>query len=333
MSGFWVGLLAVIAGGAMQGSFAVPQKYVRGWPWEKNWLFYSIAGMIVFPWLLVALVVPHAAQVYSNVDGGVLAKTALFGVGWGLGSVLFGLGMARVGIALAFAIVISLTAAVGSLVPMAVLYPDDFASWRGGLLVLGLVVVIAGVVFCARAGALKESGASASRRQFARGLLICIASGITSPMLNFGFAFGNDIGKQAVRLGASPVNAPIAIFALAISAGFLVNAGYCIYLLARNGTWGQGLAADRLSNLAYSFGMGFLWLVGFYLYGLGAAALGRLGSMVGWPIFMTLMVVIANLWGLATGEWKNTPRLAFQRLWIGIALMVAALAIIAPANR
>jgi hypothetical protein len=36
------GFLAVVAAAVMQGSFALPQKFIRGWPWEKNWLLYSI---------------------------------------------------------------------------------------------------------------------------------------------------------------------------------------------------------------------------------------------------------------------------------------------------
>ncbi len=331
MDSFWVGLLAVVAGAAMQGSFALPQKFVRGWPWEKSWLFYSISGMILCPWLLVGLVIPRAAEVYSNVSGSVLASTALFGAGWGIGSVLFGLGLAAVGLALGFAIIISLTAALGTLVPMAVLHPEQLMSYRGAMVIAGLFVVIGGVVLCSRAGALKDGGASSGRGNFTRGLIICIASGVMSPMLSFGFAFGTPISAEAARLGADPANASIAIFAIAISSGFLVNAGYCVYLLARNKTWRKGLPADRARNLACTLAMGFLWLFGFFLYGLGATGLGELGSSVGWAIFMTTMVVVANLWGVLTGEWKNADRRAFRYLGGGLAMMVSALVVIAYA--
>lgn len=331
MDSFWIGLLAVVGGAAMQGSFALPQKFVRGWPWEKSWLFYSIAGMILFPWLLVALVIPNAGEVYSNVSGGVLLSTALFGMGWGVGSVLFGLGLAAVGLALGFAIIISLTAALGTLVPMAVLHPEQLLSFRGALVIAGLLVVITGVALCSRAGALKEGGAASGGGSFTRGLIICIASGVMSPMLSFGFAFGSPIAEEAARLGADRANASIAIFAVAISAGFLVNAGYCLYLLAHNKTWSKGLPSDRPHNLACTLAMGFLWLFGFFLYGLGATGLGELGTSVGWAIFMTTMVVVANLWGLLTGEWKNADKRAFRYLAGGLTAMIGALVVIAYA--
>lgn len=338
MNWFWIGLLAVFAGAAMQGSFALPQKYIRGWAWERMWLLYSVAGMIVFPWLLVAAVIPQAAAVYTNAGSGVLAQTALFGAGWGIGSVLFGLGIARVGMALGFAIIISLTAALGALVPMAVLHPQDLTSLRGGLLFLGLALAILGVVFCSRAGALREAGPqqrlSSSGAAFSRGLVICIASGLTSPMLNLGFAFGAPIQVQAVRQGADPAAASIAIFAVAISSGFLINAGYCLYLLGRKRSWRASTPAQPLRNTLYAFAMGFLWLFGFFFYGLGATWLGKeFGPTLGWPIFMTVMVLVANFWGIATGEWKNARARALRYLATGILFMIAALVVIASGMR
>lgn len=334
MSVSWAGLLVVALGAAMQGSFALPQKYIRGWAWERMWLAYSITAMVAIPWLLILAAIPQAWGAYGAAGGGVLARTALFGAGWGIGSVLFGLGIARVGMALAFAIIISLTAAVGSLVPLAVLHPDQLASRRGGLLFIGLAVVVAGVALCARAGALKEAapaGAPAGRSGFARGLAICVASGIASPMMNFSFAFGGPISEQAARLGAGPAAANFAIFSVAVSAGFLINAGYCLYLLGRNRSWGQGEARDRLRNSLLAAAMGALWLFGFYFYGSGTAWLGAYGPILAWPVFMTVMVLVANFWGLATGEWKQAPGRARRYLAAGIVVLVAALIVIGAA--
>lgn len=330
----WAGLLVVALGAAMQGSFALPQKFIRGWAWEKMWLIYSITAMAALPWLMITAAIPEALWAYPAVAGGVVARTALFGAGWGVGSVLFGLGIARVGIALAFAIVISLTAAVGSVVPLAVLHPEQLATRRGLLLFAGLAVVIAGVILCSRAGAMKESAAGKTatpRGSFARGLAICIASGIASPMMNFSFAFGGPIADETRRLGAGPSAANFAVFTVAVSAGFLINAGYCLYLLVRNRSWAPGEPRRGLHNAALAIGMGVLWLFGFYFYGAGAAWLGDYGPIVGWPLFMTVMVLVANFWGLATGEWKQAPAGARRLLAVGIVVLIAALLVIGAA--
>jgi len=333
MSHAWFGFLAIVAAAVMQGTFAVPQKFIRGWPWEKNWLFYSIFGMVIFPWLLVALLVPRAFQAYAEAGAGAVAMAALFGAGWGVGSVLFGLGLEAVGVALGFAMIMSMIAALGALVPLVVLHPADLMSLRGLLIVIGLVVAIVGVTLCARAGALKDSAApAAARRNLKRGIAICIASGAASPMMAFAVEFGKPIEAAAAATGANAANAPMAIFAVAMSAGFLVNAAYCVYLLRRNRSWDKGLPQDRALNLVYTVAMGFLWLFGFYLYGVGKTKIGQLGTSVGWPIFMIIMVVVANIWGLLTGEWKNADRRAFRYLGAGIAVIMAATVIIAKAG-
>lgn len=318
--------LLVGAGGAMQGSFALPHKFVRGWSWEKMWLCYSIAGMIALPWLLTALLIPDAAGVYAGAGGNVMARTALFGFGWGLGSVLFGLGIAMLGMALGIAIIISLVAAAGSLVPLIVLHPEQLATQKGALLIAGLGLVVAGMLFCARAGALRDAKAQAGTR-LGRGLLVCIASGVLSSMMNFSFAFGEPIAAEAVRRGAAPGNAPFAIFTVAVTAGFLANAGYCIYLLKRNRSWRDEGAGGR--NTALACAGGALWLFGFFFYAQGLGRLGTLGTSVGWPMFMMLQVLSANVWALVTGEWRQAPPAALRNLGVGMAILLAALAVIA----
>ncbi|MFN7993316.1 MAG: L-rhamnose/proton symporter RhaT [Bryobacteraceae bacterium] len=326
MMTFWTGLLLIMAGGAMQGSFTIPQKFLRGWAWEAGWLLYSVAAMVIFPWLLVALIVPRPLEVYANVGFAPLALAALFGAGWGIGSVLFGLGVARVGTALAFALIISLTAAVGSIVPLAVLHTSQLATQRGAMLFLGLAIVIAGVVLCSRAGMLKETSLYQKKTGvFARGLAICIASGITSPMFNFSIAFGDPISREAARMGANPANASIAIIAVAISAGFVINAGYCIYLLKKNRSW----KAPSAGGVLLTFLMGFLWLFGMFFYGIGQARIGQYGPVLGWPLFMTVIVLVANLWGLLTGEWRGAGPKALRYLAAGNAVMIVALVVIA----
>jgi L-rhamnose-H+ transport protein len=326
----WSGLFLVAAGGAMQGSFALPQKFIRGWAWEKTWLIYSIFGMIVFPWLVVGASIPQATEVYANVSGDVLARTALFGFGWGVGSVLFGLGIARVGMALGFAIIVSVAASVGSLVPLAVLHPDEVISRRGGLLILGLALITLGLIFFGRAGSRKEaSGGQLPASNAHRGIAICIASGILSSLMNFSFVFGQPIATEAVQRGADPGSASIAIFAVAVTAGFVANAGYCLYLLLRNESWARRHGQPRLRNTSCALAMGLLWLFGYFFYGHGITKLGEFGTALGWPLFMILMVLVANVWGLVTGEWRAADRLAFRYRCYGMGVVLAALVVVA----
>jgi L-rhamnose-H+ transport protein len=331
--------LTVVAGGVLHGSFALPMKKMAAWKWENTWLVYSVSGLVVLPLLLALATVPSFGEAVAATNPATLALIVACGVGWGAGSTLFGLAIDRVGMALTFAIVLGITSSLGSLLPLLIQNTEELFSRRGQILLAGLALVIAGIIVCSKAGALREqkqneqAGRAQKRGGVFTGLLICIASGVLSPALNFGFVFGEPLKQEAIRLGASSDFAGNALWALALAGGFFVNAGYAVYLLGRNHTWSAYSGAEaRGWYWAGAALMGFLWYIGVSIYGMGAAAMGRLGGVLGWPIFMSTVIIMANVWGAATGEWKGAGAQAMRLMWIGVAILVAAIAVIAQAN-
>lgn len=330
--------LTVVVGGLLHGSFALPMKKITRWKWENTWLVYSVAGLIILPIMLALATVPTLGSVYANSAVSTLALIVLCGVGWGAGSTLFGLAIARVGMALAFAIILGITSSVGSLLPLLILNPGEIASRRGQVLMAGLALVIAGIIICSKAGALREknqnpSSAAGDKSGFMTGLIICLASGILSPALNFGFVFGKPVQDAAVAAGARADLAANAIWAIGLAGGFLVNAGYAVYLLGKNKTWANfrqpGTPAGYWLGASL---MGALWYLGISIYGMGAAAMGPLGGVLGWPMFMSVVIIMANVLGALTGEWKGAGAKAVRTAWTGIAILVAAITVIAQAN-
>ena len=332
-SALGVGLAFVLLGGVFQGSFALPMKRMPGWRWENTWLVYSVAGMFALPWLLVAATVPHPVAALKLASTSTIAEVALFGFGWGVGSTLFGLGIDRVGIGLGFAIILGVTASLGSLLPLAILNPRRLLSHQGYALMVGLILVLGGIVLCSVAGGRRERDASTTKQrdgsQFGLGLALCIASGVFSPMLNFSFVFGKELQELTLKSGARPQMASNLVWALALGTGFLANAGYCLYLLRKNRTWGLfGQASAPSAYWLGSFLMGFLWFAGIVVYGVGAAGLGALGGVIGWPLFMAMIIITANIWGALAGEWKGSPWATHAYSWGGIALLLLAIGII-----
>ena len=330
-----LGMLLVLLGGLVHGSWALPMKRIKNWQWENYWLVYSVFGLIVLPMALAAASVPRLLEAYQRVSWGTLLAVALCGLGWGIGSILFGLGISRLGMALGFAIILGITSSVGSLLPLVTQNPGELFTRRGYILMAGLLLVIVGIWFCSVAGGLREreqrgGDAGAAGRNIVLGLVICVASGLLSPMLNVGFVYGQKIEQEAVAMGGHPVFAANATWALALLAGFLANAGYCLYLLQKNRTW--GLFTGAQAPVGYWLGgalMGLLWFGGITTYGMGAANLGKqLGPVLGWPVFMAMVIVTANVWGFITGEWKGASRKASGYSVAGIAILVAAIAVI-----
>src|SRR5439155_1660818 len=233
----WMGLAAVVFAGMLQGVFAVPMKYARRWNYEHIWLIYGLAGMVVLPWLFTAATVPHLAEVYSLTSTSVLLRIAGFGLCWGIGSVLAGLGMNLLGIGLGMAIILGLSASLGSLIPLLILTPQQLYTHQGRVYLVGTVIMLAGIGICARAGMLRDAarkgGLSVSPKPFLVGFVVCCLSGLFSSALNFSYAFGGEAVDRARSLGASPLWSTGVVTVLAVSGGFIANLCYCGYLLRK----------------------------------------------------------------------------------------------------
>ena len=325
------GLVLVLAAGVFQGIFLLPMDRTRGWKWEQNWLAFSFFGMILFNWLFTGLTIPQIFDIYRAAPIGDLVRLALFGFGWGLGAVLFGLGMARLGLALGYPIIMGLIAALGALVPLLVFFPATLASLKGALILGGMLVVVLGILLCSRAGASKN-GTSAAQSGLTAGLAIAVAAGILSSLPNIGMAFATRVISIAGAQGVAPGLAGNVVWALFFTAGFAVNAAYCFTRMARDGSTGLLISAGTLRNLALTALMGLFWIGSFYAYGMGAARLGPLGPVIGWPLFIASSILVGNLVGLWRGEWQGATHAARRRLTQGLVVLLAAVGLIAASG-
>ncbi len=326
------GLAGVLVGGIFNGSFVAPMKTMRRWSWEASWLVYTLAGLVVIPWIAAFLTVPRLFDIYAGASAGTWYNVLGYGFGWGIGSVLFGIGVARMGLAVGYGLILGLIAPIGTFYPMLMLHRERLFTSQGRALMLGTLIVLCGIFLCARAGRLREQAsagpaAQAPKSTFGTALLICVVAGIFSPMLNFTFIFGAELQDKALAFGASPSMASNAIWPLALTAGAITNAGYALLLLRKNKTGAQlrGPASHWLAGIA----MGALCFASFLVYGHGATALGDLGGIVGWPLFMSMALITSNLLGALSGEWRNAPRAAWAYSTGGIVLLMAAITIIA----
>jgi L-rhamnose-H+ transport protein len=329
------GIGVVTLAGILNGSFAAPMKLMPGWRWENSWLIFALSGLMVFPWVISFATVPNLASVYAGASPSTLIKVVLFGLLWGVGATLFGLGISRVGMALGFALILGITASFGSLLPLAILHPEQLVATRGLALIAGTAVMVLGLVLLALAGRIREHDLRASsgmRSGFTIGLVICILSGIFSSMMNFSFVFGDELRLRALQSGASNAMAANPIWALTVTGGFVANFLYCVYLLNKNRTWGVFRAGNPAIYWPLGISMGLLWFGGTVFYGMGAASLGSLGAIVGWPIFMTIDIIVALFWGALSGEWKGASRRALICNWMGVAVLLVAIGLISAGN-
>ncbi len=307
---FWV-LLAAFG----NGSFGLLLKYNRHWKWEHMWLIYSLFAMVVFPGALAFLTIPGLPHVLGLAPVADKARVFLFGFGWGLGAVLYGLALKKVGLALTYGIAGGLATSLGSLLPLVLLHPQELLTPRGWMIIGGVSLIVVGVALSSRAAHLKSVALAhastnvstfAERKELASGVPIAIGAGLLCSMLNLSFAFGAPLGRIAVENGTTPLFAAKLIWVVALPAGFLPNAAYCIHLIRKNQP--VNLLARHSVSFCLAVGMGVLWSGGYICYGFAGVKLGDLAAEVGWPLMSSLTILIANFWGTASGEWSGSGR-------------------------
>jgi L-rhamnose-H+ transport protein len=319
----------------MNGSFTLPMKFTRKWAWENTWAIWTIFALFVFPLLLAYSSVPQLSRAYAQAGAAVVLMVAACGAGWGIAQVLFGLAVEAIGIALTFSIVLGLSAAVGSLIPLVRLHPDKVVSSAGLAVISGVALVLVGVSICALAGRRREAalGATRARTSIAKGLVFCTLSGLTAALMNFGLAFGSPILEAAQKNGAPKLWSSNATFLPLMLAGGVPNLAYCIYLMRKNNTRNRFREAGSGSHWFLAALMAISWFGSTILYGASTTTLGQLGTVLAWPLFMTLIVITATICGVVTGEWKDAGSQPFRMMVSGVGVLIAAIFVLGLSSR
>jgi L-rhamnose-H+ transport protein len=333
---FWVGIALILVAGLMAGDCMLPLKFSRRWRWENTWLVFSVVSLVLLPWILALGLVHHLFQTYNSLTPTQFVIPILFGVGWGIAQVLFGISIQRLGLALAYAIVVGLGTLLGTLVPLFVQHRAQVGRSLLIPILAGFVIMLLGIAFSGWAGQIREQrqepgGGTSSLGRYKKAVFVAVLCGLLAPMLNYSFAFGQDIAVAAIRLGNSEVRAAYAVWPIGLAGGFVPNIGYSIYLLRRNRT--AKLFQFKSQDMFWAILMAVLWMGAFALYGMSATYLGRFGTSIGWGLFQIFMIMAATLSGVFTGEWKSASRFAKVLLASSIICLGSATALLAYANR
>ncbi|HPG38072.1 MAG TPA: L-rhamnose/proton symporter RhaT [bacterium] len=329
------GFLLVLIAGFFQGTFILPMTMTKKWQWEHSWVTFSLFGMLVFNWIIALILFPNIFSILGMAASRDLLFIILFGAGWGIGAVLFGLGMDKLGMALGYPIIMGIIASLGALIPLLIFFPDAMLQTKGIVLLIGVIVTILGIIVCSQAGVKKQPKAAATTTKGSTitvGLIIAIFAGILSCLPNVGMAFGSNLVQAAVDSGVSKTIAGNIVWSLFFTIGFLVNFAYCLYLMLIHKNYRDYFNPHTGKNILWGFLMAIMWIGSFYLYGISAVQLGRWGVIVGWPLFISLSIIVGNLWGLWKGEWKGAARQARMLLYYGMSLLIVAVIIIAISN-
>jgi len=333
-----IGALICTFGGLAGAVFALPFRGVKGWRYESYWFVYALAGLILLPIVLALSVCPNLWSVLTAASGATLLRCFGFGALWGLGGLTWGLMIRYLGIGLGLAIGCGLCSATGTLIPPLVTgHAGDLVRDTSAIVTLaGVLVSLVGIVFVGWAGKLKEEELPLEEKKkavaefdFKKGIVVAVFSGIASAGMNFGLQGGMEIEAAARNAGVSANWVGMPVLVVVLSGGFAVNAVWCLWQNAKNGSFGdyrRGFGAWLLAGLA-----GVIWVMQFVCQKIGEPRLGEI-RYISFALVMGSCVMFSSVLGVVLGEWRGTGRRTRVALVSGLLLLALSIALMTVAK-
>ena len=336
-----LGFLFILVGAICGGSFGLPSKFAKKeTPWEVLWgpffLFVTVLiPVIVFPFIAEGLF--ETCRV-APVKG--VALPVAFGFLWGLGSMTLGLSFAFIGLSLAYAINYGAQIIFGSMGPLLIHTPAELLKPHGYVIMAGVGICLAGVVVCGRAAILKTGSLSPQESEkkqdsgaMLKGLIVAFVSGLLCACYSIAFSFGGDVMTTSqTQFGNADWRSTFVVTALVLWGGAFSSLAYCLFKLTKNRTWGDLAKPSIGPVLIIALVMALLHDGAILFWGLGASRLGPLGVGVGYAVFMSFAIIVGNVNGFLTGEWKGASRESLKWIAAGIVVLILGVSVLARGN-
>jgi L-rhamnose-H+ transport protein len=320
------GVALAALSGICNGLFTAPLRLPSTWKWENTWFVFIVVSCIAMPLCIVSESVPRGLQLIERSPHNTVFTALAFGFAWGFGAIAFGQSVQFLGVSIANSLVIGLSSALGSLVPLLLGGPVILGP-RLWVLMAGILAFLIGVALCGAAGWLRDKTEARETDQVrfaARGYLFAIAAGIMSAIFNIGFTLALPIAQAGMRSGISQAAATNCIWLLMLGAGSVPNLIYCALLMRKNQT-GRLLGRSMERAWPLAIVMGLLWGGSIFLYGAAVPRLGNMGPSIGWPLSLAVGLAVANAMGLLLHEWRSAPQPAVMRMRWGLSTLFLAI--------
>ena len=324
--------LLLIFASFFQGTFGLGMKYMNPMSWESWWVIHVLVAMILFPMIWAYVVIPDLFEIISSSPKDAIYSAMLYGFLWGIGGIMFGVSVPYIGLSLTMGIVMGLAGSAGSLIP---LFQIENATSQPSFpyIIGGLIISLIGVAITAKAGIDRDKliNSSSKSKNILKGLLIAVACGLLSSLLNVGFANAAPIAEKAQEFGVITRNSSLAAWVVVLWGAFIMNFSYAVLLLFKNNSWSTFSLKNSLNAYKWSLIAGFCWFAALGVYGQGAALLGEIGPVIGWPILLGLSLIISNYWAYNAGEWDNAQK-PFNKLLIGLFVLIISAVVLGLGN-
>lgn len=340
----FIGISYAFLSAILLGVYALPSKFTKGYAWENTWGGFFFFGMFVIPVILTFSLVNNLWDIYAQSPGWIFPVMFALSFCWGIGNMLWGFSISSIGMALAFSLFLGVITSIDTVLPL-ILVPEGQESIIGtdvgNVILIGIVTIVSGIALNGYAGILRDKKKAKekngiSSKVIRKGILFCVLGAICAAGFNLSYHTGNNLGKigeiAEIQFGNEPWIARLAVLLPIFMGATLSTSLFFGYRLSKNNTWGNFTKKGALTGLILVLLMAIFHDTALVIYGLAAYHLGELGTSVGFAILETGAIMVANINGILTKEWKGASKKSLITLVASLVILIAGVLIIAQGN-
>ena len=164
---------------------------------------------------------------------------------------------------------------------------------------------------------------TASKAKYTFGVLAAIFAGLGSAGQNFTFASTTAVQHMASQLGLSPLASAFIIWPGFLTIACVPYVLYMLFLNIKNKSFHIYISGESKYYFLAAV-MAVFWFGSLVFYSKATQLIGKLGPVIIWPLFMTLIILTSNFWGWQHGEWSKADKIAKIMSLVGILLFIIA---------
>ncbi|MCL5260211.1 MAG: hypothetical protein M1561_00800 [Gammaproteobacteria bacterium] len=328
-------LILMLFGGIINGSFALPSKHMTKWRFENVWINYALWAFIILPWLVMWFLAPQILQIYLATPMKLILVIIFGGFLFGVGQMFFALAIDMIGIGLAFVINLGLGIGLGFALPLIIQHPEKIATPFGIVTLAGTILAIIGLVISNQAGILRDREKNRDigsevpvKTKHMLGVILAAFAGLSSASQNFIFSYTYSMHDLATGMGANQFAAANIIWPGYLLCGFIPYFLYMLYLHFKNRSFSFYAQSCSGKYIFFALIMGIFWYGSLLFYSKASQIIGALGPIIGWPLFMVLIILSSSFWGWKHNEWEGCGEKPKKVMKFGLIFLVAAVIVL-----
>ena len=317
-----------IFAGIINGSFAVFTKYTPKWKFENIWLQFAVWSFFLVPWIFAFFLVPQIFKVYNQAEVNLIVIMIVGGIIFGIGQICFAIALKIVGIGLSFVINIGIGIALGSLLPL--IFQEHLFTMKNMFIFVAVIFSVIGIILSNYAGKShhkmkREMENIKEKSYYVLGVGLAIIAGLASAGQNLSFSLTAKLQDYALQMGTSYVGSSIVMWPGFLTCSFLPYLIFMVILNVKNRSFKHYFEAGIKRYYLFGIIMGLFWFGSLVFYSKGASLIGKLGPVLGWPLFMIFIILASNFWGWRHGEWDRSSRKTKRFLLSGLSFLILSI--------